>query len=186
MPELIGLDSRWAVFIDTTVPWHDFISFPERRAKAPSVVRFGPPNKDEMPGIFGLARFPWFICPTLHDWLEELEPGVHDYFPLDAICDKPIKGHTDQGRYYFLSPPHRRGRCRYRGDGILGRRLRRQLKSSCRRARCDQRACCHWPPPLAARKASRWPGHVLRRALETNQAGQDERPGTKEKSQTEE
>lgn len=75
-----------------------------QRASAPRELLAEPPASGHMPHIFGTYRT-WYICPELHDWLVELEPGVHDFLPVQVKTIVAVEGNIDHGTYYLLMPP---------------------------------------------------------------------------------
>jgi hypothetical protein len=78
----------------------------EERDAIPRTLRIGCPKGKELPAILGWSPGPFIVCPRLHDILEELEPGRHDFLPIAIKTEREFQGKTDHGTYYLiLSPP---------------------------------------------------------------------------------
>lgn len=56
----------------------------ELRAAIPKVLRVTELEDGGVPGIIGWNIGPYVFCQRLHDILEELEPGRHDFFPIEV------------------------------------------------------------------------------------------------------
>lgn len=58
-----------------------------------------------IPAIFGSLTMLLFLTPRIKDVLEDLEPGVHRFLPIDLCSTVEIAGRTEHGEHYILLPP---------------------------------------------------------------------------------
>lgn len=78
----------------------------ERDVEAmPRTLRFVPPKSGNIPEVFSWTTGPYILCPQFRDWLEELEPGRHQFLPLQLRSTRPFKGTMDHGTYYLIVRP---------------------------------------------------------------------------------
>ncbi|WP_428696759.1 imm11 family protein [Stappia sp.] len=66
-------------------------------------ARFG--GTTGIPAVFGFLAALLFITPKIRDLLENLEPGVHRFLPIDLHSTVEIAGRTEHGEHYILLPP---------------------------------------------------------------------------------
>jgi len=73
-------------------------------AQVPRKLRIGPPLRGEggVPDIISWSIGPFVLSPRVQQMLEELEPGVHKYIPLEFISEQAIEGQTAHGIFYLL------------------------------------------------------------------------------------
>lgn len=69
------------------------------RSKMAHTLLVGPPNGKNLPDMIGMSGGPYVICPKLKEKIEELEPGIHEFFPLNVKRDN---GSKEYGTYYLL------------------------------------------------------------------------------------
>ncbi len=75
---------------------------PELRAAIPGVLRVTELQGGGIPGVIGWSIGPFVICQRLRDILEELEPGRHDFFPLELRGFKQGAQEKKYGTYYLI------------------------------------------------------------------------------------
>ncbi len=73
------------------------------RPKMMVEARFG--GTTGIPAVFGFLSRLQFISPRIRDVLEDLEPGVHRFLPIDLCSTIEIAGRTEHGEHYILLPP---------------------------------------------------------------------------------
>src|SRR5262245_22594123 len=56
---------------------------PEDRAAIPKMLRARVVRR--MPHVMGMSAGPWIVSPQLRDLMEELEPGVQEFSPLEVL-----------------------------------------------------------------------------------------------------
>ena len=81
---------------------------PEERALLPRTLLVGPPERGGLPGVLGWSTGAFIVSEAVRDIIEELEPGVQEFVPLEVRSkdDVAIAGNTNHGTYYLiLSPP---------------------------------------------------------------------------------
>jgi hypothetical protein len=77
---------------------------PEGRAGIPKRLRIlRGPSHGPMPHILGWSTGPWIVSPRVRDLIEELEPGVQQFSPLELAR----KSGKEVGTYFLLLPPVR-------------------------------------------------------------------------------
>ncbi|WP_330208325.1 imm11 family protein [Pseudomonas sp. Z13] len=74
----------------------------ELRAAIPRVLRVTELEGGGVPQIIGWNIGPFLICQRLRDILEELEPGRHDFFPLEVRSFKQDADEKTYGTYYLI------------------------------------------------------------------------------------
>ncbi|WLH48398.1 imm11 family protein [Pseudomonas beijingensis] len=74
----------------------------ELRAAIPGILRVTELKGGGIPGILGWGIGPFFICQHLRDILEELEPGRHDFFPIEVRSFRPGADEKIFGTYYLI------------------------------------------------------------------------------------
>jgi len=72
------------------------------RAAVPKRLRVGKPQRGGIPHILGWSVGPWIISPPVHDIIEELEPGVQDFGPIELVAEKDNRS---LGTYFLTLPP---------------------------------------------------------------------------------
>lgn len=77
----------------------------EELADFPRELRFDPPKSGNIPEIISMSTGPHIVCPQFRDWLEELEPGRHEFHPIAMYSTRKFKGATDHGTYYLIVRP---------------------------------------------------------------------------------
>lgn len=79
---------------------------PEARAAIPKTLLVGKPRKGGVSAVLGWSMGPFIVSQRVHDILEELEPGVQDFVPVEvkSLGGVPIGGKTEHGTYYLLLP----------------------------------------------------------------------------------
>jgi hypothetical protein len=63
--------------------------------------------RGRVPEVMGMSTGPFVIAPALRDFLEEHEPNVHRFFPIQIRTTKPIDGTQDHGMHWLVFPPPR-------------------------------------------------------------------------------
>lgn len=66
-------------------------------------ARFG--GTEGIPAVFGFLTRLLFGNLKFRDLLENLEPGVHRFLPIDLHSTVEIAGRTEHGEHYILLPP---------------------------------------------------------------------------------
>ena len=61
--------------------------------------------KDKVPDVFGDSTGPFIISEKIKEYLEDHEPGVHQFSPIQICSEKPIHGKTDHGLHWLLRAP---------------------------------------------------------------------------------
>lgn len=77
----------------------------EKLADFPRELQFDPPKSGKIPDIIAMTTGPHIVCPQFRDWLEELEPGRHEFHPIALHSTRKFKGATDHGTYYLIVRP---------------------------------------------------------------------------------
>ena len=75
---------------------------PEGRANIPKKLRVGRPKKGGIPHILGWSMGPWIVSPRVRDIIEELEPGVQEFCPIELISKD---GKRSLATYFLVLPP---------------------------------------------------------------------------------
>jgi hypothetical protein len=75
---------------------------PEGRASIPAKLRVGRPKKGGIPHILGWSMGPWIVSPRVRDILEELEPGVQKFCPIELVGKD---GGRNLASYFLILPP---------------------------------------------------------------------------------
>lgn len=73
--------------------------------KNPTLVLYQPFQCEVIPAVFGRMVGRKFVTPKMRDYLEQLEPGVHRFFPIQVRSEIMISGKKDHGEHYLLLPP---------------------------------------------------------------------------------
>lgn len=60
-----------------------------------------------VPEVIGMSTGPFVLAPALRDFIEQIEPGVHRFFPVQIRTAKAIDGKQDYGTHWLLYPPPR-------------------------------------------------------------------------------
>lgn len=98
-PEIDGrLDARLSVGTSITE---------EQRAAIPRILRIEERRRGGVPAIIGWSIGPFIICERLRDILEELEPGRHDFVPIEVRSLEPGPDEKVFGTYYLIVCPVR-------------------------------------------------------------------------------
>lgn len=61
--------------------------------------------KGKVPEVIGMSTGPFVLAPILREFLETHEPGVHRFFPVRILTEKPENGTTEHGLHWLLLPP---------------------------------------------------------------------------------
>lgn len=79
----------------------------EERQNFPHSLLVGKPSRGGVPDILGMSGGPFWMSQKVRDILEELEPGVLEFIPLQLKSkdDVPIQGKTEHGTYYLIFHP---------------------------------------------------------------------------------
>lgn len=75
---------------------------PESRASIPKVLRVTERRIGGIPEIIGWDIGPFLFCQRLRDMLEELEPGRHDFLPIEVRSEAQGEGEIFYGTYYLI------------------------------------------------------------------------------------
>ena len=116
----------------------------EGQAAIPKRLRVGSPRRGGVPHILGWSTGSWIVSPRVHDIIEELEPGVQHFRPIELATKDARKS---RGTYFLILPPPTldaiirdltefdsslqlkpRGRCMLDADAIRGRHFWRAPK----------------------------------------------------------
>jgi hypothetical protein len=108
---------------------------PEDRAAVPRRLRAKPNRR--MPHVTGWMCGPWIVSRQVRDLMEELEPGVQEFSPLEVLSQNVNRS---MGTYFLILPPPKvdaiimekteletshslkpRGQCVLDNDAIRGR-----------------------------------------------------------------
>ncbi|MDZ4792017.1 MAG: hypothetical protein SGJ17_12550 [Hyphomicrobiales bacterium] len=54
-----------------------------------------------------MSTVSFVVAPVLRNFIEEMEPNVHRFFPVQIRTAKPIDGKQDFGTHWLLYPPPR-------------------------------------------------------------------------------
>lgn len=113
MPYLIGADSRPGTAFSRTfdpqiegrlrgmiIMGGDITS--EMRASIPRVVRVTELKDGGVPEIIAWDIGPFIVCERLRDILEELEPGRHDFLPVEVRSEARGAQEKSYGTYYLI------------------------------------------------------------------------------------
>lgn len=65
----------------------------------PRILRIAKPRSQELMDILGWGSGPWFVSQPIRDKIEELEPDVHEFIPVEIKRDD---GSCDFGTYYLI------------------------------------------------------------------------------------
>jgi hypothetical protein len=74
----------------------------EDRATVPTMLRAKPNRR--MPHVTGWLTGPWIVSRQLRDLMEELEPGVQEFSPLEVLSQHINRS---MGTYFLMLPPPR-------------------------------------------------------------------------------
>ncbi|MCE8439990.1 hypothetical protein [Rhodovulum sulfidophilum] len=61
--------------------------------------------KGKVSEVIGMFTGPFVLAPILREFLETHEPGVHRFFPVRILTEKPENGATEHGLHWLLLPP---------------------------------------------------------------------------------
>ncbi|MEQ1672515.1 MAG: DUF1629 domain-containing protein [Hyphomicrobium sp.] len=90
---------------------------PRALAMLPTPYRIGGPKGKPVPDIFGNDLGPWHVSDRVKDIIEDLEPGVHTFIPINAIkvvventtdADLYAAGDLTKGKQEAISPRNRK------------------------------------------------------------------------------
>lgn len=79
----------------------------EDRAAIPRVLRVSERRRGGIPDVIGWNIGPFIICERLRDILEELEPGRHDFLPIEIRSEDRGVDEKIFGTYYLILCPIR-------------------------------------------------------------------------------
>ncbi len=71
---------------------------PELLARKPDPYYIEPPKKGDLPDMFDAKRV-WTVSPKVKKIIEDLEPGIHTFIPVQPIVRRSGRGF---GTYYLL------------------------------------------------------------------------------------
>jgi hypothetical protein len=72
------------------------------RAVIPKRLRVGSPRRGGVPHILGWSMGPWIVSPRVHDVIEELEPGIQRFSPIELLTKD---GRKTRATYFLILPP---------------------------------------------------------------------------------
>ncbi|OLF53564.1 hypothetical protein BTN82_16020 [Pseudomonas chlororaphis] len=75
---------------------------PESRAAIPRVLRVTERQGGGIPAVIGWDIGPFLVSPRLRDILEELEPGRHDFVPIEVRSETRGPDEVFYGMYYLM------------------------------------------------------------------------------------
>ena len=61
--------------------------------------------RGRFPEVVGMSTGPFTVSPAIRDWLDEHEPGTHQFYPITVRTKKPTDGKTEHGIHWLLFPP---------------------------------------------------------------------------------
>ena len=74
----------------------------EGHAAIPKRLRVGSPRRGGIPHILGWSMGPWIVSPRVHDIIEELEPGIQRFSPIELLTKD---GRKTRATYFLILPP---------------------------------------------------------------------------------
>jgi hypothetical protein len=72
------------------------------KAAIPTRLRVGSPRRGGVPHILGWSMGPWIVSPRVHDIIEELEPGIQHFSPIELLTKD---GRNSRATYFLILPP---------------------------------------------------------------------------------
>jgi hypothetical protein len=72
------------------------------RENMPKQLCVGKPRRGDMPNILGSSMGPWIVSLRVREIIESLEPGVHEYSPIDLVSEDRKRKY---GTYFLILPP---------------------------------------------------------------------------------
>jgi hypothetical protein len=75
---------------------------PEGRLSIPKRLRIGRPRKGGTPHILGWSMGPWIVSSRVREIIDELEPGVQEFIPIELISKD---GKRALATYFLILPP---------------------------------------------------------------------------------
>lgn len=82
--------------------WYIYSGLPlpdDMRAQMAHTLLVAKPNGARPPDIIGMNLGPYILCRKLKEKIDELEPGVHEFFPLEVVRDDKSAAY---GTYFLL------------------------------------------------------------------------------------
>ncbi len=58
-----------------------------------------------VPEILGNSTGPFILAPAIKEFLDENEPGVHRFLPIEIRTEKPVDGKLRHGTHWLLLAP---------------------------------------------------------------------------------
>jgi hypothetical protein len=89
-----GIGQREGQIINRGLPFTD-----ENRLRLPMLLRVTFPKGKDLHCILGMNIGPYSFCRHLKEKIEELEPGTHEFFPLEVVRDGDWHRY---GTYYLV------------------------------------------------------------------------------------
>lgn len=74
----------------------------EEIATIPRLLWIGRPDDSKVPDIIGWSSGPFMISNRIKSWLDELEPGVQTFVPVEVRSKHHIAGSTEHGTYHMI------------------------------------------------------------------------------------
>lgn len=63
--------------------------------------------KGKVPEVLGMFTGPYIVAPIIKEFLEEHEPGVHQFLPIQIRTFMPVNGLVEHGIHWLLRAPPR-------------------------------------------------------------------------------
>ncbi len=102
--EILDKPPKWGDWIELdgqTVRWNSLTEIPHPSEKVPQKIQIGK-KLNILPDLFDIEGG-WCVSQTFKDILENLEPNVHQFFPLEVTRRD---GGPGEGSYYLLVVCH--------------------------------------------------------------------------------
>ena len=61
--------------------------------------------RGRVPEVMGMSIGPYIVAPALREFIEEIEPNVHNFYPVSIRTKKPVNGVSEHGTHWLLHPP---------------------------------------------------------------------------------
>ena len=61
--------------------------------------------RGRVPEVMGMSIGPYVLAPALREFIEAIEPNVHNFYPVSIRTKKPINGVSEHGTHWLLHPP---------------------------------------------------------------------------------
>ncbi len=61
--------------------------------------------RGRVPEVMGMSIGPYVLAPALREFIEAIEPNVHNFYPVSIRTKKPINGASEHGTHWLLHPP---------------------------------------------------------------------------------